>query len=147
MNVSGLTVNNYGSMDATNLTASISTTSQWVTINKGFVNLATLAAGDEIVINDGLEFTLEREIPDKGVIIFDIVLKDDKVEKHYKVDITIHAPELEILSYVIDDTGTGNGDMTADPERHSVLFQDPQQRNKQHCRTYQSQHPDQTFNT
>ena len=119
----GLTVNNYGSMDATNLTASISTTSQWVTINKGFVNLATLAAGDEIVINDGLEFTLKREIPDKGVIIFDIVLKDDKVEKHYKVDITIHAPELEILSYVIDDTGTGNGDMTADPgETFSLVF-------------------------
>lgn len=119
----GVTVSNFGSKDATNLSARISTASQWVSIDKGFVNLGTLEAGKEIVINDGLEFTLEREIPDKGVITLDLVLKDDRVEKHYKVDVTIHAPELEILSYVINDAETGNGDMTADPgETFSLVF-------------------------
>ncbi len=119
----GLTVSNFGSSDATNLSARISTTSEWVTINKGFADLGTLPAGNEVVISDGLEFTLEREIPDKGVITLDLVLKDDRVEKHYKVDVTIHAPELEILSYVINDTETGNGDMTADPgETFSLVF-------------------------
>ncbi|HOU02036.1 MAG TPA: C25 family cysteine peptidase [Bacteroidales bacterium] len=118
-----LTINNYGNKDATNLSARMTTTSPWVTVNKGTVNIGTLGAGKQIVISNDLEFTLAREIPDKGVITLDLILKDDRTEKHYKIDVTVHAPELKILSCVINDAGTGNGDLIADPgETFSLVF-------------------------
>jgi hypothetical protein len=119
----GLTIDNFGNKDATNLSARITSSSPWVTVNKASVNIGTLQAGKKIVITDDLKFTLAREIPDKGVITLNLTLEDDRIEKQYKIDVTVHAPELEIVSCVINDDGTGNGDLIADPgETFSLVF-------------------------
>jgi hypothetical protein len=56
-----------------------------------------------------------KNVPDKGIITLDLILKDNAAEKHYKIDISLHAPKLDIISYVLDDFGTGNGNYIADP--------------------------------
>ncbi len=119
----GMTLKNLGSKDAKNLSARISSASGWVTINKNYIFIGTLTSGSEIVLSDDLALTIDENIPDNGMITLDLILKDDAAEKHYKIDIIIHAPELDIISCVLDDSDSGNGDMIADPgETFKLIF-------------------------
>ncbi|TAL60186.1 MAG: hypothetical protein EPN88_16305, partial [Bacteroidetes bacterium] len=118
-----LTLGNLGLTDAGNLYAKISSTSNWVTINNDSVFIGTLAARSEIVIPAGLRMTLAGNAPDMAVITLKLILKDQKVEKHYTIDIAVHAPDLRIINCIIDDSVTGNGDFIADPgETFNLIF-------------------------
>ncbi|MBN2863547.1 MAG: hypothetical protein JXN62_10320 [Bacteroidales bacterium] len=118
-----LTLSNLGLSDLTNLSAKISSTSEWVTINTDYVYIGTLPAGDEIILNNNLAFTLANDIPDKGIITLDLILKDNSGEKLYKIDVMIHAPVLDVVSCVLDDSDTGNGNRVADPgETFKLVF-------------------------
>jgi hypothetical protein len=119
-----LTINNFGSAGAGGLFARISSSSEWITINTDSAYIGTLAAGVEKVLQNKLLFTLSDSIPDKEKITLDLILKDSMVEKLYEIDICIHAPKLDILSYSIDDSFTGNGNYFADPgETFKLVFQ------------------------
>jgi uncharacterized repeat protein (TIGR01451 family) len=119
-----LIISNLGNVAATNLSARISSTSPWLTIIKNSTVIGTLAGKSEIQLHGRLEIKIDDEIPDRGILTIDLVLKDDKTEKKYKIDITAHAPELEIVNCVIDDSATGNNNFIADPgESFSLLFQ------------------------
>ena len=119
-----LKISNLGLADATNLTASISSTSEWVTINNNFVSAGTLAGRSEIILDDDFGMIIDNNVPDKGIITINLVLKDSKIEKHYKIDICVHAPKLEIMNCIIDDSVIGNHNYTADPgETFNLLFQ------------------------
>jgi hypothetical protein len=118
-----LTIGNLGTVAATGVTAQISSTSEYVTINDSNANIGTLIPGKEKVLSNDLSFTLSGDIPDNGAVTFDLVLKYGLIEKHYKIDISIHSPKLEIIDYVIDDTETGNGNYIADPgETFKFIF-------------------------
>ena len=52
--------------------------------------------------------TLSGNIPDMAIITLDLVLKDSKTEKKYKIDICIHSPDLAITNFVLNDTLSGN---------------------------------------
>ncbi len=118
-----LTISNLGLTGANNLRALISTTSAWVTILNDSADIGTLGPGSEIILNNKLNVRLSREVPDKGIVTFDLILRDDACEKDYKIDMNVHAPELDILNYKFDDKQTGNGDFIADPgETFNLLF-------------------------
>ena len=52
-----------------------------------------------------------------------LTLKDEKSEKHYTLDIAVHAPELEILNCIMDDSVLGDGDHIADPgETFNLIY-------------------------
>ncbi len=58
-----------------------------------------------------------------SVATIKLLLKDPKSEKQYSIDITIHAPELQIINCVIDDKIVGNGDDIPDPgETFNLVF-------------------------
>jgi hypothetical protein len=58
-----------------------------------------------------------------GVVTLNLLLKDQLSEKHYSIDICIHAPELQIINYVMDDKTGGNGDNIPDPgETFRLVF-------------------------
>ncbi len=117
------TISNLGTKDAVNLYATISSTSDWVTINNDSVYIGTLAAGTDIVLNDDFSITIADNVPDDGIITLDLLIKNTKSEKHYKIDICVHAPVLDITSYVMDDRITGNGNYVADPgETFRLIF-------------------------
>jgi hypothetical protein len=119
-----LTISNFGSANASSLYAKISSSSKWITINADSAYIGTLISGTETTLHNNLLFSISDSIPDKEVIVLDLMLKDDLVEKHYKIDICVYAPRLDILSYSIDDSFTGNSNYCADPgETFRFVFQ------------------------
>lgn len=119
-----LKISNLGLSDASNLTATISSTSPWVTIQNGSVSIGTLTGKSEIILADDFQLTIDENVPDMGIITIDLKLKDSRTEKDYRIDITLHAPDLEIINCLIDDSLYGNGDFVADPgEDFNLIFQ------------------------
>jgi len=110
-----LTAGNLGTVPANNLRALISSGSEWVTILNDSAFIGTLAPGNEVTLNNKLQVRIAQNIPDNGIITFDLILRDNVTEKRYKADVFVHAPKLDILSYLIDDSQSGDGDMFADP--------------------------------
>jgi len=119
-----LKISNLGTKSAMNLSATISSTSSWVTVNNNTVSIGTLAGKSETILDDDLQLTIDENVPDLGIITLDLTLKDSKTEKKYKIDITVHAPELEIINCLIDDSVYGNNNYIAEPgENFSLVFQ------------------------
>ncbi len=119
-----LRISNLGLSNASNLTASIASSSSWVTITRDSTTIGNLPAKSETVLNNVLEMKIGDNVPDLGIIPIDLTLKDSKVEKKYKLDITIHAPTLEIINCRVDDSEYGNDDNVAEPgETFNLVFQ------------------------
>lgn len=119
-----LTISNLGQTSATNLSATITSSSPWITITNGSYIIGNLAGGAETVLTGNLTFALSKNIPDKGIVTIEVVLKDDKTEKRFLYDFTVHAPSLSIINCLMKDTSTGNGNYIADKgETLQMVFQ------------------------
>ncbi|MDO9066047.1 MAG: C25 family peptidase C-terminal domain-containing protein, partial [Chloroflexota bacterium] len=118
-----LKVSNLGLTDASNLYAKISSTSDWITINSDSAFIGTLPAKSDVVLLYNLGITISDNVPDKEVVTIKLILKDQNSEKHYTIDICVHAPILQIISCIIDDTSFGNSNHIADPgETFKLIF-------------------------
>jgi hypothetical protein len=118
-----LSVDNLGLTDAHDLYARISSRSDALTITTDSVWIGTLAAGTNITLPDDFGMTISGNIKDMASITVDLVLKDRETEKHYTYDIIVHAPDVSIISCIIDDTLLGNGNHIADPgETFNLIF-------------------------
>jgi hypothetical protein len=118
-----LTLSNLGLTDCHNLYAKISSTSDWITITKDSVLIGNLAAGAEKILLNDLGITVSDNVPDLGIATIKLLLKDQVTEKHYSIDICIHAPQLQIINCILDDKTTGNGDNIPDPgETFKLVF-------------------------
>jgi len=116
-------ISNLGSRPAFNLSASISTSSTWVTINKNNALIGTLAAKSEVTLNDNFSLTIADDVPDLGIIPVNLTLSDSKGEKNYRIDFSVHSPALEIINCTIDDSVDGNNNNVADPgEEFDLVF-------------------------
>jgi len=119
-----LKISNLGLTSSTNLTATISSTSPWVTINDNRATIGTLVGKSEIIVDNNIQLTFDEDVPDQGIITIDLTLKDSRIEKKYKIDITLHAPKLEIINCIIDDSEYGNNNFIVDPgENFKFIFQ------------------------
>lgn len=119
-----LKISNLGLQSAENLSAAISSTSPWLTINTGSVVIGTLQGKSEITLEDDLQLKIDDEVPDQGIITIDLTLKDTRIEKKFRIDIKVHAPRLEIINCIIDDSAFGNNNFIADPgENFTLIFQ------------------------
>ncbi len=117
-------ISNLGMTAAYDLTASLTSSSPWVTINNGLINVGTVPSLSELITENGFELTIGDDIPDQGIITFDLLLKDIITSKQYKVDITVNAPRIEIINCILDDSVIGNNNFVADPgETFELLFQ------------------------
>ncbi len=118
-----LVISNLGIEDATGLYAKVKAPSEWVTIANDSVFIGPLAGQSQIALPTCFGLTISNLVPDKGVITLDLSLGDNKMMKKYTIDISVHSPVLEILSCLIDDSGTGDGDFIAEPgETFNLLF-------------------------
>jgi hypothetical protein len=117
-----LTIENLGSVSASAVSAVISSSSSFVTIDDGYANIGTILAGKEVILHNDLRFSLNGDIPDNSVITFDLKLKEGASEKLYKIDIPVHSPDLAITHYTIDDSETGNSNFIADPGENIVFL-------------------------
>jgi hypothetical protein len=118
-----LKISNLGLTDAPNLYAKISTSSDLVSITSDSAFIGTLPAQSDMVLSNSLGITISNDVPDLSVITFNLLLKDQLSEKHYSIDICVHAPDLQIINCIIDDKIVGNGDFIPDPgETFNLVF-------------------------
>ncbi len=118
-----LNISNLGLADANDLYVKISSTSDWVTITKDSAYIGSMLSLSEIALLNNLSMTISANVPDLELIPMVLTIKDKKIEKRYSIDIVAHSPELQILSIIIDDKESGNGDFIADPgETIKLIF-------------------------
>jgi hypothetical protein len=118
-----LTVSNLGLADSHNLYAKISSTSDLISITSDSVSIGTLLSKSDTILLNNLAISVANDVPDMGIATVNLLLKDQVSEKHYLLDICVHAPDLQILNCVIDDKTNGNGDNIPDPgETFKLIF-------------------------
>jgi hypothetical protein len=116
-------ISNRGATDAYDVRALISSASQHIDIGNDSIFVGTLAAGSGINIPAGLQIIVRDNVPDMAIAPVELRLKSGNSEKKYMKDLIIHAPDLKIMSFVVDDTESGNGDRIADPgESFNIVF-------------------------
>ncbi|NLN30142.1 MAG: hypothetical protein GX158_02720 [Bacteroidales bacterium] len=118
-----LKIANLGLTDSKNLYAKISSSSEYITLTSDSVMIGDLPAGHEITVNNKLLLKVSENIVDKSLVTLDIILKDEVETRELKIDFYIHAPDLDILGFYLNDEATGNGDQVANPgETFHLVF-------------------------
>lgn len=118
-----LKISNLGLTAASNLIATISSVSGLISITSGTFNIGSLASQSEVVLSNNLGFTINSNVPDNSIVTVKLVLSDDKETKEYYIDLRIHAPVLQLISCVLDDSVVGNDNHIADPgETFNLIF-------------------------
>jgi len=106
---------NLGYTPAKNVYAKITSSSELITILNDSAFIGDLPAISDINITDKLKIRVAEVVKNMSIATVNLMLKDDKVEKHFLIDISLHAPELYIIGCKIDDSEFGNGNYLADP--------------------------------
>ncbi|HPE55697.1 MAG TPA: C25 family cysteine peptidase [Bacteroidales bacterium] len=109
-----ISLENLGSLTASNLTATISTDDENVSIDSDTHAWPDIAAGDASMEYAAFTFTINELIPDQHIVNFDMEITDGVDVWNSTFNITLNAPVLIIGSYTIDD-GTGNNNGRLDP--------------------------------
>jgi hypothetical protein len=118
-----LIINNLGQAGASGLYAKLSTNSNLVTINNDSEWIGTLNGKSQINLPTCFGITISNFVTDKDFITFNLKLADSKAVKNYTIDIGVHAPVLELVNCLIDDSVTGNSNMIAEPgETFNLIF-------------------------
>ena len=118
-----LKVSNLGLAASENLTAAISTDSELLTILNSYSVVGTLPGKSQIILQNDFNIKVADSIPDKSRANIKLLLKSDKQEKLFSIDLTLHSPVIDILNYIIDDSIPGNNNNLADPgETFKMIF-------------------------
>ncbi len=118
-----LKISNLGLTAASGLSAKISTESNLISIISDSAYIGSLAAKSEILLSDKLGYIIDTDVPDNSIVTIKLILSDDKEVKEYNIEIKIHAPILQLISCVLDDSTVGNDNHIADPgETFNLIF-------------------------
>lgn len=110
-----VSLGNLGLGDASGVYLKLQSSSEWLSIEKDSVYIGTLNHGSEISIPDQLKLKIAADIPDLGIASLILTAGSSENKKSYVIDLTVHAPQLQIATCNIDDSTEGNGDHFADP--------------------------------
>ncbi|MDZ7742132.1 MAG: C25 family cysteine peptidase [Bacteroidota bacterium] len=108
-----ISLENIGTEDATNVSATLWTEDEYITVLDGVEVYGDIPAGNSQTVTDGFEIMLAEDIPDGHSILFilDIGGDGDEVWTSNFAE-SGHAPLLVYLNYNIDDSnGNDNGKM------------------------------------
>ncbi|MCB2220950.1 MAG: T9SS type A sorting domain-containing protein [Bacteroidetes bacterium] len=109
-----VSLENLGSLTASNLMATLSTADENVTIDTDTHSWPDIPAGNASIETAAFAFTVADLIPDQHVVSFDLEITDGVDTWVSTFNITLNAPVLSIGSYTIDD-GAGNNNGRLDP--------------------------------
>ena len=101
-----MTMKNVGSVDANNVSATISCESEYVTISQATANLGNVAGNQSVTVENAFAFSVSDAVPNNTVVRFNIACTDgtDTWESHFNA--RIYAPEFVLVSAVLE-TSTG----------------------------------------
>jgi hypothetical protein len=109
-------LSNIGLETAEDISAVLSTDSEFVTINNANATYGEIIPGDTVYIADGFDFSVAEDVPDGQTILFSIETEDVATGETWESNFTAlaHAPVLSYLNFTIDDS-EGNNDGMLDP--------------------------------
>ena len=99
-----MTMVNVGSVNANNVTATLSTDSEYITIDQPEVNVGTVDGNQSVTLENAFAFTVSDDVPNNTVARFNLTCTDgtDVWESHFNV--RIFAPEFELVSTVLESS-------------------------------------------
>jgi len=102
-----MTLKNVGSVNASNVTATISCDSEYVTINSTEASVGNVAGNQSVTLDNVFAFSVSDYVPNNTPVRFDIVCTDgtETWESHFNA--RIYAPEFELVSAVVE-TSSGS---------------------------------------
>ncbi len=101
---------NLGTSDATDVSATLSTTDSHVTIVEDFDTWGTIAGGSIVTRTDAFIFDVAGHVPDQHLVSFDLdITGTGKEEWSTTFNIMLNAPVFALSSAIVDDTQSGNG--------------------------------------
>ena len=101
-----MTMKNVGSVNASNVTATISCDSEDVTIYQPTATVGNINGNQSVTLENAFDFTVSNNVPNNTNVRFNIVCTDgtDTWESHFNA--RIYAPEFVLVSAVLE-TSTG----------------------------------------
>ncbi len=105
-----MTLQNIGTLQATNVSATLSTLNEFITITDDSESYGDFIPGGSISINDAFAFDVDYLIPDNENVLFDITTTDGSDTWTSQIIIKSYAPVLEFVDFVVSDpAGNNNG--------------------------------------
>ncbi|MCD4772649.1 MAG: T9SS type A sorting domain-containing protein [Bacteroidales bacterium] len=102
---------NVGTEDAVNVSATISTDDDYVTITDDTQEWGDIATGETSLQEDAFAVTVDDSIPDQYIVTYNMIIQDDSKETwNSQFTTVLNAPVLSVGTMVIDDSQSGNGD-------------------------------------
>lgn len=117
----GITIENLGVETATELVATLSSESAYITFTDDTENYGDLDAGAEMAIADAFSFVVSDDIPDMTSIPFLLTVTGAEDNWEASFNLTAHAPAFTIGSMIVSDN-TGNGNGRLDPGESAEMF-------------------------
>lgn len=110
-----VTIKNIGQSASLKLKAEISAISGMIVVGSGSASIGTLLPGASFTIFDSFTFSVSDQVEDGELASLLLTLTDNGNEYKFGIDMTLHAPQLKIISVVHDDTNSGNSNFLPDP--------------------------------
>ena len=97
-----MVIANVGSVSASNVTATISCESEYVTFNETSANVGTVAGNQSVTLENAFAFTVSNDVPNNTNVRFNITCSDgtDTWESHFNAK--LYAPNFELVSAVLE---------------------------------------------
>jgi len=106
---------NVGSADAENVSATLFSIDNWITLLDSEGDFGTIPAGDTVFVSGAFQMAVSNQIPDLHDISIDLSATTDTRDTWVSTfELTGHAPVLVMDGYSIDDA-TGNNNGRLDP--------------------------------
>jgi hypothetical protein len=106
---------NWGTGDAVNTNAEISTEDIFVTISDNMQDFGTITANDSVMQSSAFQFTVADYVPDMHLVQFNMNIQEDLRESWGSAfSVTLFAPVMNIGNLWIVDTTGGNGNFRLD---------------------------------
>jgi hypothetical protein len=113
---------NTGTLSASDITATLSSDNEHVTIIDSRSDFGDMSGGERVAAEDEFSFLVSTDIPDGQSVIFFLSITDSLHRSWIDTfSLQATAPELEYLSYTINDR-SGDGDGLTDPGERVELF-------------------------
>jgi len=117
-----LMLENVGNSDATNLTATLTSSDENITITNGSHICSDILSQEFSEENGAFAISVNEFIPDMHNVMFDLSITDGNETWNSTLSMKIHAPSLAVGAMVIDDTELGNGNGRIDPGEMVDLY-------------------------
>ena len=98
-----MVMKNVGTVNASNVTATLSCDSEYITISQPTANVGTINGGQDITLENAFAFSVSDDVPNNTLVRFNLTCTDgtDTWESHFNT--RIYAPEFELVSAVLDN--------------------------------------------